>query len=162
MENKTCSKCRDPKPITEFHSRQHRCKECQRAYQKEWQAKNKAHRAEYQRGHYRKHLEKYRESHAQYYQDNKGAIASSDRKRRYGMTDEQFQQLLERQGGCCAICGTNDPSGGHGNNFHVDHDHSTGAIRGLLCHHCNHGLGKFKDSPELLHKAMSYLSSFQK
>lgn len=63
--------------------------------------------------------------------------------------------LLEKQGGKCAICDTTEP-GGKG--WHKDHDHVTGIVRGALCHHCNLGLGNFKDSPELLAKASRYLT----
>lgn len=50
----------------------------------------------------------------------------------------------------CVICGTHGP-------LVVDHDHSSGAIRGLLCNHCNRGLGHFRDDPELLEFARQYL-----
>ena len=73
------------------------------------------------------------------------------------MTLSQYDELLDRQQGCCAICGTDIP-GGRGR-FHVDHDHDTGEIRGLLCWQCNGGLGKFKDSPALLDRAASYLEA---
>ena len=81
---------------------------------------------------------------------------SSDRlKDKYGITLEDYDRMLEDQGGSCAVCGTEHP-GGKGR-FHVDHNHSTGKVRGLLCHSCNVGLGALKDSPEVLLKAATYL-----
>lgn len=64
--------------------------------------------------------------------------------------------LLEAQDNRCAICGTDEP-GGRGDGFVVDHCHSTGRIRGLLCSACNTGLGLFKDNAETLAKAIKYL-----
>jgi hypothetical protein len=77
-------------------------------------------------------------------------------KTRYGMTEKVFSMLLAAQDSCCAICGTSDP-GGRGDGFVVDHCHSTGKIRGLLCTKCNTGLGQFKDDPDVLAKAIKYL-----
>lgn len=74
----------------------------------------------------------------------------------YKITETQYQTLVERQDNLCAICNTNTP-GGRGN-WHVDHDHQTGKVRGLLCHCCNTGLGLFKDNPDLLLKAKEYLN----
>jgi hypothetical protein len=65
--------------------------------------------------------------------------------------------MLKEQGGVCKICGTDKPWSRSGK-FTIDHDHATGRVRGLLCHNCNLGLGKFKDSIEFLRKAMEYLS----
>lgn len=80
------------------------------------------------------------------------------RKSRYGITDEQFDQLLFAQGGKCKICGTTKfPYKGP----HVDHDHTTKKVRGLLCLNCNRGIGAFKESPVLLRKALEYLLSHQ-
>lgn len=76
-------------------------------------------------------------------------------KSRYGMTIEEYDYLLDKQEGCCAICGTDDPNGR--GRFHVDHNHETGEVRGLLCNGCNIALGGFKDSPEILLKARDYL-----
>lgn len=76
----------------------------------------------------------------------------------YGITLERYNEMLVAQGGGCAICG-GGPSGKSTDWLHVDHDHTTGAVRGLLCQHCNHGLGKFSDSPERLEAAAAYLRS---
>lgn len=78
-----------------------------------------------------------------------------NKQRLYGVTVEQFDALLQRQGSCCAICGTDTPLGK--GTFHIDHDHETGRVRGLLCHKCNLGLGKFNDDPEQLRAAARYL-----
>lgn len=67
---------------------------------------------------------------------------------------EDYESLLKKQGGGCAICGTKD-SGKY--TFAVDHCHETKKVRGILCHWCNKGLGQFYDNPENLRKAADYL-----
>lgn len=74
----------------------------------------------------------------------------------YGITEEDYQSLLLKQEGCCAICGTDTPTG-KWKVFAVDHCHKTGKVRGLLCNECNRGMGLLKDSPELLLAAAQYL-----
>jgi 5-methylcytosine-specific restriction endonuclease McrA len=78
-------------------------------------------------------------------------------KSNYGISVEEYENLLAKQNGKCAICG---------NLFvktpYVDHDHITGKVRGLLCHQCNSGLGYFKDNLELLNKAVNYLRIWKK
>jgi hypothetical protein len=71
-------------------------------------------------------------------------------KRTFGITEEERAAILKRQGGVCAICGTPDPE-------HLDHDHATGKIRGILCNRCNMGLGLFSDDPVRLQSAINYL-----
>jgi len=71
---------------------------------------------------------------------------------RYSLTEEQRQQMLEGQGRKCRICGKPNPKC-------IDHCHSTGTVRGVLCHQCNLGLGHFFDNPSLLNKAIDYLCS---
>lgn len=73
---------------------------------------------------------------------------------RYGITLQDYTKRLEHQKGCCAICGKYEVG-----NLSVDHNHSTGKVRGLLCQECNRGLGSFKDKPALLRKAAEYLES---
>jgi len=79
-------------------------------------------------------------------------------KRRYGITYEEYESLLEEQNFCCAICKEK-----HSNSVRtsgklfVDHCHSTGKVRGLLCSRCNHGLGQFDDDTDKLTEAIKYL-----
>lgn len=74
------------------------------------------------------------------------------RKSKYGIPYGTYARLLTEQEGRCAICLlVPDKS------LHVDHDHSTGQVRGLLCDLCNRGLGYFADRPEQLRAAAQYL-----
>lgn len=76
----------------------------------------------------------------------------------YGMTNNDYNMLLIKQGMKCAICKLEE-AGGQNNRFHVDHCHITGRVRGLLCHHCNKGLGQLKDSKTVLLTAINYLDN---
>lgn len=71
-------------------------------------------------------------------------------KRRYGITLEDFDALLAKQGFLCPIC-LKRPA------VHVDHDHATGRVRGILCEMCNGGLGQFRDNPRTIESAIEYL-----
>lgn len=78
--------------------------------------------------------------------------------KKYGITEDQYGEMLREQDGRCAICREQpDGVGKTGKVLHVDHDHKTGAVRGLLCRDCNPALGAFRDSPELLRRAAEYL-----
>ena len=79
-------------------------------------------------------------------------------KESFGITMEQFQGMQEAQEGKCAICGVKATGSKRTDHLFVDHCHTTGTIRGLLCNNCNFGLGHFKDNPELLTKAADYLT----
>jgi predicted nucleic acid-binding Zn ribbon protein len=78
--------------------------------------------------------------------------------RKYGVTQEWYDDTLAKQSGGCALCG-NGPSerGKYRTHLHVDHDHKTGAVRGLLCDRCNLLLGQFGDDPDRLMAAAKYL-----
>lgn len=80
-------------------------------------------------------------------------------KRRFGITLDDYNKMLEAQGGVCAICRLPEVvmERGRVRNLHVDHDHDTNAIRGLLCDACNRGLGHFRDSISNLRAAIAYL-----
>lgn len=79
---------------------------------------------------------------------------------RYGLTLERYIEMLDLQGGHCAICGATEP-GGNSSVWHVDHCHSSGRVRGLLCGACNRGLGQFRDDPDRLRSAVDYLESMR-
>lgn len=84
-------------------------------------------------------------------------------KQYYSLTMEQYESMFAAQGERCAICGNfADPNGVRAaSRLHVDHDHTTGTVRGLLCNHCNRGLGAFKDKTYLLELAISYLKTYE-
>ena len=73
---------------------------------------------------------------------------------KYGISADDYDNMLEAQGHRCACCGTDEPTG---YNWHVDHNHSTGDVRGLLCSKCNQGIGLFDESIEKLNSAIAYL-----
>ena len=75
----------------------------------------------------------------------------------YGLTKEQFIDLAEKQGYSCLVCNTNSKTAPY--RLAVDHDHTTGEIRGLLCSTCNWGIGVLGDDPDLISKAVDYLRS---
>jgi hypothetical protein len=71
---------------------------------------------------------------------------------------EEYRDLYVQQNGMCALCGQRDQGiGGKYDGLHVDHDHRTGKIRGLLCNTCNRALGLFKDDQTVLERAVRYL-----
>lgn len=147
---KTCRKCGVEKPLSEFHVKSARtgqlvsqCKSC---------ANNRS------RKHYQDNRQQHLDYAKQYIQTEHGQAVQkrSALKFRYGITLEQYNEMLTQQDGRCAICGTRE-AGGRWNNFAVDHDHVTGAVRSLLCHGCNSGLGYFRENPEVLRKAAEYV-----
>lgn len=84
----------------------------------------------------------------------------NEAKRLYGIGPEALLQLTESQGGICAICGGNPGKigrRGHHGRLHIDHDHATGRVRGLLCGNCNTMIGLAGEDPEILRKAIEYL-----
>lgn len=90
---------------------------------------------------------------------NYGQHRRSNLKKLYGITVEEYDALFEKQGGVCAICGEPETLVKRGQLYRlaVDHDHETGAVRGLLCSSCNRGLGLFKDNPDVIARALEYL-----
>lgn len=94
--------------------------------------------------------------------EGKRSVRNTKLKQQYGITLEEYEKLLESQGGKCAICPTVLDSSQSTTIPHVDHVHNqTGRIRGLLCLRCNLGLGSFRDNPQLLKRAVDYLRYFE-
>lgn len=128
---KLCRECGQVKPLADFHRQasakdglQNRCKRCAVLLATAW---NKAHPDRFQ-----------------------ATSARSYRKRTYGLSQEQYEALMARQGDQCGICGAP-------NRLKIDHDHVTGGIRGLLCNRCNTALGMLGDTPEAIERVLVYL-----
>lgn len=132
---KLCRRCGEAKPLEAFYrdaaardGHRPECKACTSARRKAWYASNR---------------------------ERKEAERSGHLRRTFGLTLEEYEQLLAAQGGRCAICRA-EP----GNiSLHGDHDHETGRVGGLLCFRCNGGAGQFKEDIELLARAIDYLDS---
>jgi hypothetical protein len=161
---KTCRKCGEPKPLLAFYKmpgmRDGHRNDCIRC-NLEAQAKRRALDPEANRRRAREwqlaNPERVKAKHAEYVADGRKSASNrkSHLKRKYALTIEQYDQMLAKQGGGCAICGRPprpDIS------LHVDHDHETGRIRGLLCFRCNNALGDFLDDESLLREAAGYLA----
>lgn len=123
-----------------------------RVYQAAYRAANpekaKARKAEWSAA----NPEKLKAQRTAYCASNSEKIQAGVRMTRYGMSPEAFQLMLLQQKNACGICKeifSNTP--------HVDHDHKTGEVRGLLCARCNRLLGCAKDSLEILESAKEYL-----
>jgi hypothetical protein len=90
-------------------------------------------------------------------------MKSIDLKKRFGISLEEFELMLESQKHVCAICGHPERSIDHRTkrvrSLAVDHCHTTGKIRGLLCSDCNTALGLLKDNPETMANMIIYINS---
>lgn len=144
--NKQCTVCGETKGISQFRVQKDRathrrnCKACDTLRHKEWRGKN------------RERLRAY---------DNTRYRAKQDRwaahiLRKYNLTPDDYKRMLEHQYGQCAICKTEEP-GGNSKRFHIDHDHKTGNVRGLLCSRCNKMIGIAGDDLSVLRGAIEYL-----
>ena len=147
-----CSKCKFLKPSVQFDKRRDRtrgrhysCKACCAEYARTDHAKALA------RAKQRCYIDKLKELEPE---KLKARTRRYSLKKLYGLTVEGFDAIVEGQCGLCAICG--DPLG-EGLSVHVDHDHNTGAVRSVLCHFCNVGLGAFRERPDILYSAIEYI-----
>jgi hypothetical protein len=147
---KICSGCNDWKPLDEFSERREmvdgrrsQCRDCDRARGKAFRERDPAAYREYLRQRYHS-------------PERVDQAWNSRLKNLYGMTVERYVELLDDQGGVCAICKGPQKSGQR-KRLYVDHDHGTGKVRGLLCGTCNAGIAMLKESEEIMHSAMAYL-----
>lgn len=138
--HKPCSVCRENKPISEYYfSTTGRifgpCKPCNRKRSDDWRKNNSKAFNAIQRKCYHK---------------NPLANRRIWLKKNYGITPEQYDATLTEQGGGCAICGSP-------HKLHMDHNHKTKRLRGLLCSNCNLGLGNLQENQAIMAKAIAYL-----
>jgi hypothetical protein len=113
---------------------------------------------QYMRSWYKKNSAKVKARTLKYQQANPDKVKAWQRKSKYGITQEQYDGMLQKQDNKCAICKTTEPKGC--GSWHIDHNHSTGQVRGLLCNNCNVGIGSLGDDPTRLTEAAKYLSAF--
>ena len=106
-----------------------------------------------------KGLEAKRRAGNKWYHGNARGVWLYQLKTKYGITEEDYNNLLEQQNGLCAICKQpeDNSTGKRSNLLCVDHNHTTGKIRGLLCKSCNLAIGSMKDSVDRLSAAIHYL-----
>jgi hypothetical protein len=76
-----------------------------------------------------------------------------DLKKKYNITPKVYTDMVLIQGSCCAVCKTSSLK------LHVDHNHTTGKVRGLLCSNCNRGIGLLKDNTQILLNAAEYINN---
>jgi len=104
-------------------------------------------------------VEKIREVNRQYREKNRQVLRDKERERRFGITRHEYAELFHNQNGVCAICfqPENATRNGKIKALAVDHDHTSGKIRGLLCADCNMGIGKLKENKDNFLSAIKYL-----
>jgi Autographiviridae endonuclease VII len=158
---KRCKKCGEAKPLSEFYraagmkdGHRSECKACHRAKQRAWYEANRDHAIAEVKRWQQENKERLHAYRRDYRKRRKEADRDSHLRRTFGFSLAGYEELLARQGGGCAICGRRQGKAA----LHVDHDHVTGEIRGLLCVGCNNALGQFHDDPELLYRAADYVS----
>jgi hypothetical protein len=104
-----------------------------------------------------KNADKKKEYNQKWFAENREKSRSSHLKRAYGLSVSEYEEMLRKQNGVCAICG-----GSNGEKpLHVDHDHKTGKVRKLLCGACNKALGMVRDNESILLKMVKYLLGFR-
>lgn len=178
--DKKCCKCKVEKPISGFHKDKHNkdgvsraCKLCRSEYGKKHHQKNSARNNARGRKYYLENTEKFkslgkeyrsknkeklRVRHKKYRMENPESQRNATCRRLYGIDLTWIREQLGQQLWRCAICGIpiNLKS------LHVDHCHGSGKARGLLCRHCNIGLGHFIDNEHVLLNAVGYLRMYKK
>lgn len=151
---KKCTKCGEEKPLSEFHKQtkikcgyRSVCKSCRTIYN----LLNKEARKAWTKKYREENKEKISLKKKEHYLANRKSNLSKGRFRKYGISEETYQTMLDDQRGICAICGLSMDKP------HVDHDHNSGKVRALLCGNCNTAIGLLKESIQTLESAIQYL-----
>ncbi len=152
IPTKFCKKCSTLRKLDEFHKNkanpdglQYRCKACS--------TKDMAAYVKKKGPEWRKQFSR------RYEKTRKVCRRRLDLKTKYGITPAEYDKMLAAQGGGCAICQSKDAHNRWGT-FHVDHNHDTGKVRGILCNRCNSALGLLGDDMEGVLKFVDYLTKY--
>lgn len=162
MEKKKCTKCKIEKELTEYHKHKNgknglraTCKVCNKIEHQLWvdnnRDKTRANSAKFAKVNRDKCNAKLKRYRKKYPEKEK----SRRLKKRYGITLDDYNDMLKNQNECCDICKKHKTTWKIPLN--VDHCHTTGKVRGLLCGQCNRGIGIFEDNPDFLENAKKYL-----
>jgi hypothetical protein len=158
---KRCRRCGEDKPLDEFYAeksgrdgRRPECKACTAAQRKQWYAANKEREIARVRAWQQANPDRVKASQHKNREQRNRKMRELHLRNKFDLTPAQYDQMLDRQGGGCAICG--DPARAD-SSLHVDHDHGSGEIRGLLCMRCNNAIGLLKEDPCLLRRAANYV-----
>lgn len=176
METKFCTSCQTHQPITNYHKQakakdglQFRCKDCDKAFHRARYLKDKEKINQQTKKWKAENKEKAYLAGKEWRNNNKEKIKGYQRttnlRRNFGIEVEEYEEMLKKQKGVCAICEQPETFIHKATNqiarLAVDHCHTKGHVRKLLCKACNNGLGLFRDNPELLIKAADYLKEHQ-
>jgi len=156
-----CSSCRETKPLAEYQPSVVRvgcgvCRPCKQKAKRAYEQLNRDKANSAQRRRRARRADSARAVRREWYAANKDRHRSYALGGRYGITLQQYERILVAQGGRCACCGA--ASNRNGKRLFVDHDHETGAVRGLLCLKCNAGIGALGDGLTGVGLALVYLS----
>ena len=157
---KICSKCKLEKPLSEFTIRRDRpcgymsmCKTCNSN-----RVATSRQTTDYYKSYYINNREVVLDKSAKIYKANPSIVKDRYLKAHYGITLVEYNAMLDNQHNVCAICGRPEKTG---RMLSVDHDHATGAIRGLLCNACNTSLGNVNDNITILQNMIMYLEKYK-
>jgi hypothetical protein len=161
--DKRCKRCGESKDVEEFYAdpacrggRRPECKACTAAKRKQWYQSNREREIARVKAWQQANPE--RVQAAQRKRRERPEVKAKERdshlRRTFNINQERYAELLAAQGGGCAVCGKRPKPG---KSLHVDHDHATGEVRGLLCFSCNAALGHLRDDPERIDALMAYL-----
>ncbi len=163
---KRCSRCKETKPLSDFNKNstakdglQHKCRDCGRIACRVWYGKNLETERQRARDRVRVYGPADRARNKAWAAANPEKARHHSRKKllgtKYNMTIEEHDALFASQGMVCGACGS--PTANSKKGWSTDHCHTTGVVRGILCHHCNVGIGHAKDSAETLRAWIAYL-----
>lgn len=167
MKMIVCRKCLLSKHEDDFHIRRDSgkrrtdCKACRAAEREEWLAAHPEVRRKANRAHYERNKPQQRERSLAWNRANPDKIFNTHLTRTFGITSLVYYQILADQNGVCAICKCEETAIDKRSNkvrrLHVDHDHASGAVRGLLCTRCNMAVGYLKDDVQRAEAMAAYL-----